>query len=203
MHNHRKVCYDYSIIAGTHESISEDHKNHPSRKNIFSKNKKLLMHTTPLLLSFWFDLVFYNNLITYQGQSIGWINVFCIFMHHNKHSGSHDHLISSIPTCFLFSADFSWKRVHNYQHTEVSNDKNPPKIKLKNSWNWLVIHMAATYWHLLKIKHLQWPETEIKWICWNRFWKNSWNHIRWNLFLAGFSHLKPMCSGALAWQAAQ
>ena len=61
----------------------------------------------------------------------------------------------------------------------------------------MVTHMAATFWHILKIKHLQWPETEIKWICWNRFWKNSWNHIRWNLFLAGFSHLKPFCNSVV------
>ena len=57
------------------------------------------------------------------------------------------------------------------QRTEVSNDKNPPKIRFKNLWNWLVICMAATFWHILKIKHLQWPETEIKWICWNLIWK--------------------------------
>ena len=31
--------------------------------------------------------------------------------------------------------------------------------------------MAATFWHILKIKHLQWPETEIKWIWWNFIWK--------------------------------
>ena len=52
--------------------------------------------------------------------------------------------------------------------------------------------------HILKIMHLQLPETEIKRICWNRFWKYSWNHIRWNLFLAGFSHLKPVCAATKA-----
>ena len=33
-------------------------------------------------------------------------------------------------------------------------------------------------------------------ICWNRFWKILWKHINYqvNLFLAGFSHLKPLCS---------
>ena len=31
--------------------------------------------------------------------------------------------------------------------------------------------MAATFWHILSKKHLQWPETGIKWICWNLIWK--------------------------------
>ena len=63
------------------------------------------------------------------------------------------------------------QRSRPWRDTEVSNDKNPPKIKLKNSWNWLVIRMATTFWYILKIKYLQWPETEIKWICWNLIWK--------------------------------
>ena len=49
--------------------------------------------------------------------------------------------------------------------------------------------MAAPFWHILNIKHLQWPETEIKMICWNLNWK-----IRKNaLALAGFSQLEPLC----------
>ena len=39
--------------------------------------------------------------------------------------------------------------------------------KLKNSWNWSVTLMAATFWHFLNMKHFQWPETEVKWIRWN------------------------------------
>ena len=46
----------------------------------------------------------------------------------------------------------------------------------------------------LKCRACNLSERKIMQICWNRFWKNSWNHIRWNLFLAGFSHLKPLCS---------
>ena len=63
------------------------------------------------------------------------------------------------------------QRSRPWRGTEVSNDKNPPKKKFKKSWNWLVIRMATSFWHILKIKRLQWLETEIKWICWNLIWK--------------------------------
>jgi hypothetical protein len=25
-------------------------------------------------------------------------------------------------------------------------------------------------------------------------WKNSWNHIKWTYFVAGFDYLEPLCS---------
>ena len=40
--------------------------------------------------------------------------------------------------------------------------KNPPKIGFtKNSWNWLIIVMPATFWQILNITQMQWPETEM------------------------------------------
>ena len=54
--------------------------------------------------------------------------------------------------------------------------------------------MAATFWHILKIKHLQWPETEIKWIFWNMIWKIR-EIIVCKIFLADFSHLEPLWAG--------
>ena len=62
--------------------------------------------------------------------------------------------------------------------------QKPAKNKLKNSWNWPVIRMVATFWHILKLKHLQWPETEIKWICWSLIWKIR--EITADIFFGGF-----------------
>ena len=42
--------------------------------------------------------------------------------------------------------------------------KNPPTIRLKKLWNWL---MSATIWHIFSMRHKQWTETEIISIWWN------------------------------------
>ena len=55
--------------------------------------------------------------------------------------------------------------------TVRSNFKNPPKIWLRNSWNWLIILMPATVWHS-EVNEIKWPETDIVWICWNLLEKN-------------------------------
>ena len=39
--------------------------------------------------------------------------------------------------------------------------------------------MLATIWQVSEMQRMQSSETEIMQICWNRFWKNSWKHIRW------------------------
>ena len=41
------------------------------------------------------------------------------------------------------------------------------KLDFKNSWNWLILIISATVWHILNMKSINWLETEIKWICWN------------------------------------
>ena len=46
------------------------------------------------------------------------------------------------------------------------------------------------------MQRMQSPETEMVQICWNRFVKKSGNHIKWLLFLAGFSHLEFLCTSA-------
>ena len=39
--------------------------------------------------------------------------------------------------------------------------------------------MFATVWQILNMKFMQWPETEIIWICWNLLGKNPWNHFKY------------------------
>ena len=69
--------------------------------------------------------------------------------------------------------------------------KNPPKIRLKKSWNWLIILMPATVWQILNLKQMQRPETETFQICWNWLQKIvKSNQV--NLFSAEFSHLEPL-----------
>ena len=63
--------------------------------------------------------------------------------------------------------------------------KTRQKLFEKIFWNWMVTFVLATIWQLLKMQCVQSPETEIMQIC--------WNNIRWTYFLAGFSHLKPLC----------
>ena len=56
--------------------------------------------------------------------------------------------------------------------------KNPPTIRLKKLWNWL---MSATIWHIFSMRHKQWTETEIISIWWNLLEKireiASYKHI--------------------------
>ena len=81
------------------------------------------------------------------------------------------------------------------RRTVVLNVKNPPKIE-KKSWNGLVILVPATVWQVFNMR--QRPETEIKWICWNLIWnfKKLVKSHQVNLFLVGFSDLKPQCGGS-------
>ena len=41
------------------------------------------------------------------------------------------------------------------------NVKNPPKIRLKNSWNWRIVLVPATIWQTLKVKRAQRLKTEV------------------------------------------
>ena len=80
------------------------------------------------------------------------------------------------------------------RHTVVLNVKNTPKIE-KNSWNGTVI-LGPEVWQVFNMR--QRPETEIKWICWNFLWSFE-KHVKLhqvNLFLVGFSDLKPQCGGS-------
>ena len=79
--------------------------------------------------------------------------------------------------------------------TVEPNGKNPPIIRLKNSWNWLIILMPATVWQILNIKCLQWPETEVVWIFWICL-ENVVKSHQMNVFSAGFSHLEPVCGAS-------
>ena len=50
--------------------------------------------------------------------------------------------------------------IARYRHTVVSNDKNPPKIKIKNWVKWLIIIMHPTVWKVLDMQ-MQSQETKI------------------------------------------
>ena len=68
--------------------------------------------------------------------------------------------------------------------------QNLPKIRLKNSWNCLIILVQASFWRIMGVKGMQSPETEIyviksaaSWlrnrkIKWTYFWRvlTIWNH---------------------------
>ena len=76
----------------------------------------------------------------------------------------------------------SWR-----QHRSLAgpNCKIPPKMWLKNSWNWLVIFISATVWQNFNIICMQWPETEVMWICWN-FLRKSREITSSELIFGGF-----------------
>ena len=81
------------------------------------------------------------------------------------------------------------------RHTVVPNIKNPPKIRLKNSWNWRVILLPATIWQILNMKCREWPETETVWMC----RKTSMKKIR---EITSNYVWKPMCGSKVAATAA-
>ena len=65
------------------------------------------------------------------------------------------------------------------------NDRNPPKIRLKNSWNWLVIVTPATVSQILNMKpsnHRKWIWCKSADICQEKFVKAR----QVNLFFGGF-----------------
>ena len=71
------------------------------------------------------------------------------------------------------------------------NCKNPTKIRLKNSRNWLIIIITATLRQILNMKQMKWPKTEIVWTC----LENSWNHLRYIYFwrvLVIWNHLESV-----------
>ena len=67
-------------------------------------------------------------------------------------------------------------------HTVVPNVENPPKIILKNSWNWRIILVPATIWQVLNMKCTEWTETEAIWIGRNLYEKILWNHFKLTYF---------------------
>ena len=85
----------------------------------------------------------------------------------------------------------SWER--RTARTVVPNVKNLPKFRLKNSWNWRIILVPATIWQVLNLTCTEWPETEASSICRNLHEKFVKSLHDVNLFLEGFSHLKPTC----------
>ena len=69
------------------------------------------------------------------------------------------------------------------------NGKNPPKIRFKNSGNWLVTLMPTTVWQTFNMNPKQWPETEIIRIYWNLpKWFVKSQQV--NFFVASFRHLE-------------
>ena len=77
-------------------------------------------------------------------------------------------------------------------HTVGPNGETPVGNWIKkNLWNWLIILMPATVWHILNVKTIHLPDTEMCKVS----LKKSWNHIKQtelNICLAGFNHLKPL-----------
>ena len=67
------------------------------------------------------------------------------------------------------------------------------KIRQKIRWKKIVNLTGHTY--VCK----QWPETEVKWICWNLLEKLFVKSHQVNLFLAGFSHLEPPGLSFVLW----
>ena len=87
------------------------------------------------------------------------------------------------------------QRSRPWRNTEVSNDKNPPKIKLKK----LVKLTGYTYGYIIlthfenKALAMTGNGNQVNLLKLDL--KNLWNHCIGNFFLAGFSHLKPLCGG--------
>ena len=79
------------------------------------------------------------------------------------------------------------------QHIWAKQQKNPPKIRLKNSWNWSITLIPPAVWQISNI----WPEMKI---VQHRYYverslKSSWNDTKFITSLVDFSDLKPLCNG--------
>ena len=66
--------------------------------------------------------------------------------------------------------------------TIAQNGKNPPKITLENSWNWLVTIKLSTVWQILNTRRILWTETEVMWICWHLLVKTCEITVGWTYF---------------------
>ena len=62
---------------------------------------------------------------------------------------------------FQLRFHFPWEKFLRLQH------------RFLESWNWLITFIPATVWQILNMKCVQWPETEIVWICWKQFGKKT------------------------------
>ena len=85
--------------------------------------------------------------------------------------------------------------LHSHHHTVVRNCKNPPKIKLKNSWNWLII-LINVYNNLTNFEYqVNKMTVNSNYVKMLKFaWKNSGNNFRWIYFwrvLAISNHSPP------------
>ena len=109
--------------------------------------------------------------------------------------------MSNIPPCWRYARVITDPAAAAPHRTVGLTGKNPPNIRVKNSWNWLIILMPATVWQILSMK----------WACNERKRKLCESSETWlekfvrshqvNLFSVGFSHLEPMC--ARRWAVAQ
>ena len=78
-------------------------------------------------------------------------------------------------------------------YTAGPNCKNPPKINFKKFMK-LMNHTCTCNDSTSFEYKSHPPETEIVVNLLKVAWKNSWNHIKWNYFMAGFSYLEPLCA---------
>ena len=109
------------------------------------------------------------------------------------------HWIRTRRICYLFKKDkfcpkFCWKIVDFCAYVwplGVSNGKNQPKIRCKNSWHWLVILMFTTVWQIFAGRKQNEQAGKLCQNAENCFIKLIKSN-QLNLFLVGSSHLEPL-----------
>ena len=66
--------------------------------------------------------------------------------------------------CCPRKTECCWNRDSVVPRRHFEGLKRPPRIRLKDSWNWLILFIPATVWQVLKMRCIEWPDTEMMWI---------------------------------------
>ena len=119
--------------------------------------------------TFWINMVLFQSLICFK-LNFFTFNLFG-FWDHSCSALTYGCCLQSLAPwhvlASLFTASSSLRTSLAHHHTLGLNYIIPPKIRLKNPWNILIILMSAAVWQILNMKWMKWPETEIIWTCWN------------------------------------
>ena len=67
--------------------------------------------------------------------------------------------------CCPRKTECCWNRDSVVPRRHFEGLKRPPRIRLEDSWNWLILMNPAMVWQVLKMSCIEWPDTEMMWIC--------------------------------------
>ena len=102
--------------------------------------------------------------------------------------------------CCPRKTECCWNRDSVVPRRHFEGLKRPPRIRLKDSLNWLILIIPAMVWQVLKMRCIEWPDTEMMWI----YKKNArhfeglnWSELSTHVFTNLWIFYKIECSCSL------